>query len=119
MRVLIVQAPRAHRSGFLLQPRSQIFALQALLQRGQELKTEDQQVKTIIRIIQRMCLGFVIWSIEQHIEDLQRVMRETNSLDHYRLAMIEREQVKRDLAKVRKEYGALLPIGTRRTWKTA
>ena len=76
-------------------------------------------MKTIIRIIQRMCLGFVIWSIEQHIEDLQRVMRETNSLDHYRLAMIEREQVKRDLAKARKDYGALLPIGTRRTWKTA
>lgn len=76
-------------------------------------------MKTIIRIIQRAALGFEIWAIEQHIEDLAQVMRETNSLDHYRMAMIEREQVKRDLAKARKDYGALLPIGTRRTWKTS
>lgn len=76
-------------------------------------------MKTIIRFIQRAALGFEIWAIEQHIEDLQRVMRETNSLDHYRLAMIEREQVKRDLAKARKDYGALLPIGTIKTWRTA
>jgi len=73
----------------------------------------------LINFIRRVCLGFVIWSIEQHIEDLTQVMRETNSLDHYRMAMIEREQVKRDLAKVRKEYGALLPVGVRKTWKAA
>jgi len=73
----------------------------------------------LINFIRRACLGFVIWSIEQHIADLTQVMRETNSLDHYRLAMIEREQVKRDLAKARKEYGALLPVGVRKTWKAA
>ena len=73
----------------------------------------------LINFIRRACLGFVIWSIEQHIADLTQVMRETNSIHHYRSAMIEREQAKRDLAKARKEYGALLPVGMRRTWDTA
>ena len=118
MRVLIVQAPGAHGGRFLLQPRPQILALQAMLLRGQERKTEDHQVKTI-RFIQRAALGFEIWAIEQHIEDLQRVMRETNNLNHYRSAMIEIHAARTDLASARSRRDSLLPVGVRNTYKSA
>ena len=119
MRVLIVQAPGAHGSRFLPQPRPQILALQEVLLRGQELKTEEQQVKTIIRFIQRAALGFEIWAIEQHIEDLQRVMRETNNLNHYRSAMSEIHFARTDLASARSRRDSLLPVGVRNTYKSA
>ena len=73
----------------------------------------------LINFIRRLCLRFVIWSIEQHIEDLTRVMRETSDINHYRLALIEREHAKRELAKARQEFNSLLPAGVRRTWTTA
>lgn len=73
----------------------------------------------LINFIRRLCLRFVIWSIEQHIEDLSQVMRETNSIDHYRLALIDRCHAKCELAKARQEFNNLLPVGVRRTWKTA
>ena len=89
-----------------------------MLQRGQELKTEDHQVKTIIRFIQRAALGFEIWAIEQHIEDLQRVMRETNNLNHYRSAMIEIHAARTDLASARSRRDSLLPVGVRNTYRS-
>lgn len=73
----------------------------------------------LIKAIRRACLLFIVWSIEQHIRDLQQVMRETNNIHHYQLAMREVEIAKRELATARKEYSALLPVGVRRTWKTA
>ena len=72
-------------------------------------------MKAIIRIIQRAALGFEIWAIEQHIEDLQRVMRETNNLNHYRSAMIEIHAARTDLASARSRRDSLLPVGVRNT----
>lgn len=71
----------------------------------------------LINLIRRMCLGFVIWSTEQHIEDLARVMRETNSVNHFRSAAIEIHAARKDLANARREYSALLPIGVIQGWK--
>ena len=76
-------------------------------------------MKTIIRIIQRAALGFEIWAIEQHIEDLQRVMRETNNLHHYRSAMSEIHFARKDLASARSRRDSLLPVGVRNTYKSA
>ena len=73
----------------------------------------------LINFIRRLCLRFEIWAIEQHIEDLQRVMRETNNLHHYRSAMSEIHFARKDLASARSRRDSLLPVGVRNTYKSA
>ena len=86
--MLIVQATGAHGGRFLPQPRSQILALQEVLLRGQELKTEDQQVKTIIRFIQRAFLT------QQPDSELVKLLKDDayamtfQSIGQYRSALI-------------------------------
>ena len=67
----------------------------------------------------RLFLGFEIWAIEQHIDDLKKVMSETNDLNHYRSAMGELAVARRDLASARSRRDSLLPIGVRNTYKSA
>ena len=73
----------------------------------------------LINFIRRLCLRFVIWSIEQHESDERALMRTCLSTEEYAVLMKRNEATRRELLKARQEFNSLLPVGVRRTWKTA
>ena len=73
----------------------------------------------IINLLRRVCLYFVIRSLEIRLHDQSLVLRSSLSADHFITVLIERENTKRELAKARSEYSALLPIGKCKTWGVA
>ena len=79
---------------------------------------EGEDVK-IINLLRRACLYFVIRSLEIRLHDQTRTLRENLPTDNFMSILIERENTKRELAKARSEYSALLPIGKRKVWGVA
>jgi len=72
-----------------------------------------------INFISRQCLRFVIWSLEQHESDERELMRTFLSVEEYGALMKRNEATKAEIKALRDEYNSLLPVGVRRTWKTA
>jgi hypothetical protein len=73
----------------------------------------------LINFIRRICILVSIRSIEQHERDQRELMRTCTSADEYASLMKSNEATRRELLKARQEFNNLLPVGVRRTWKTA
>ena len=70
-------------------------------------------------LLKRLWMSFLIRSEEIHLDDLLRTIREVNSSRAYVFIAMEIDVSRQELAKMRSEYNALLPIGQRKTWKVA
>ena len=70
-------------------------------------------------LLKRWWLSFLIRSEEIHLEDLQRVSREIKDARTYINLTMAIYDARNELAKLRSEYNALLPVGQRKTWKVA
>lgn len=72
-----------------------------------------------MKLILRFCSWCVMKSLERQFEDELRCMRECS--DTYEFSRIYRaHQITREeLATARATYSALLPVGVRKTWRTA
>lgn len=73
----------------------------------------------IINLLRRACLYFSIRSLEIRLHDQTETLRKNLPTDIFMSILIEREKTKRELAKARSEYSALLPIGKCKTWGVA
>lgn len=73
----------------------------------------------LINFIRRLCLLISIRSTEQHERDQRELMRTCTSVEEYSALMKSNEATRRELLKARQEFNSLLPVGVRRTWKTA
>ena len=76
-------------------------------------------MKTILNAIRRACLWFLIRELERELHDRREMMRLPMHIGEYTTLFISIEKTSNDLARARSEYNALLPVGQRKTWKTA
>lgn len=72
-----------------------------------------------MKLLLRFCAWFVMRNLERQFDDEVRCMRECS--DTYEFSRIYRaHQITRaELATARATYSALLPVGVRKTWRTA
>ena len=76
-------------------------------------------MKTLLNLIKRAGWLYQIRSLEILIDGQAECLSLVNDpMLHHRIVMA-RSDARRNLAKARAEYNALLPIGQRRTWKMA
>jgi len=73
----------------------------------------------LINFIRRVCLMFVIRSLEIHLADQCAMLRTELTAEGFAKVLTAKTHTQDDLAKARKEYSALMKPGQRRTWKTA
>ena len=76
-------------------------------------------MKTILNAIRRACLWFLIRELERELHDRREMIRLPAPCDEYTTWFIAIEHTRIELARARSEYNALLPVGQRKTWKTA
>lgn len=72
-------------------------------------------MKTLIRI----CYWFVMRSLERQFYDELRCMKECSSRDTYWRIYMAHQVTRKELAKARSSYVAMLPVGKRKTWADA
>jgi len=72
-----------------------------------------------MKTMMRFCAWFVMRSLERQFNDELRCMAECGNTNDY-LRIYHAQQITRaELATARATYSALLPIGVRKTWRTA
>ena len=76
-------------------------------------------MKSLLNAIRRACLWFLIRELERELHDRQNALSLPAPCDDYTTKFIAIEQTRIELTKARSEYNALLPIGQRKTWRTA
>lgn len=72
-----------------------------------------------INLIRRACLRFVIWSLEIHLADQNQALRTAVSSKEFSAILTAKTDTQDELARVRKEYSALLPVGIIKKWGIA
>lgn len=73
----------------------------------------------IISTLRRLVAGYRVRTLEIELQGQTDALAAVRDVDlHMRIAAARRI-TKRDLAKARADYNALLPPGTRRTWSAA
>ena len=76
-------------------------------------------MKAFLTAIRRAYLWFLIRELERELHDRREMMRLPMCIGEYTTLFISVEQTSNELARARSEYNALLPVGQRKTWKTA
>ena len=76
-------------------------------------------MKAFLNAIRRAYLWFLIRELERELHDRREMMRLPMCVTEYTTLFISVEQTSNELARARSEYNALLPVGQRKTWKTA
>ena len=76
-------------------------------------------MKQFFNAIRRACLWFLIRELERELHDRREMMRLSMCVTDYTTLFISCEKTSSELARARSEYNALLPIGQRKTWRTA
>ncbi|MBV5337416.1 MAG: hypothetical protein J0653_05530 [Deltaproteobacteria bacterium] len=70
----------------------------------------------LLNLFRRICLWFVIRSLETSLDDIEKVIYSSLSFFEFMSAMGRRAEIKRELQKAQSEYSALLPVGVVKTW---
>lgn len=76
-------------------------------------------MKSILNAIRRACLWLLIRDLERELHDRQNSIHLPAPIYEYTTKFIEIEKTRSELVKARSEYNALLPAGSRKTWKVA
>jgi len=76
-------------------------------------------MKQLINTLKRAWYLVMIRSLERELHDQREALQMVRRVSDLRRIMISEGETREELAHYRAEYVALLPVGERRTWRTA
>ncbi len=70
-------------------------------------------------LLKRLWLSFLIACEEIHLADLHKAYQNVNDVRTFVNVSLAIDETRKQLAKLRSDYNATLPVGQRKTWRTA